>query len=730
MQAPDDARRRILLLFSLGIAAPSFLLGYLALRGIQNDRALVEQEQRNEHRLIAARIGESLDERIGLIEGSLDRVTEGLRHLDLDNADFDDTDLDNTDLDNALEPLDDLRIREPAIQGVFFLLRDGSVRLVSPRPLFSDTQGGGSSATSDLSRVPSDLEAGRVLELRDGNYEGALAAYREVASQASDPRLRGEALGAIARVQAKSGSVREAVDSYRSLLRDFGSLRMVGGMPFGIVARLELASSLFAVSDTLAAAQTWVELYRGLLRAEWPLTPAEFDFFTGRIRASVEEGLPGRVTSGALVAYRDTLLALAEEEAAGRSVTGEHLAFEQQASQMLPQRLAAAPNGPSARWRRVTLEAGDRTYHLSVQQSVDRSGVDQAGSWGMLLDRETLIESLLRPAIEAHAATGVASWIVRGRNGEPVLVSEASPEGPATITAGLASDFLGWTLELRQPDPRLVETLLTSRRGVYFYAFLLLTGILAFGLTLTARSVTHQLELARLKSDFVSTVSHEFKSPLTAIRQLAEMLQSGRVASEEKRAHYYDVLLEQSERLSVLVDNVLDLARMDEGRYELERARIDVGALLEEIVKSVEHRVRHEGFRIRSEIEDPAPSLTLDAAAVTQATTNMIDNGVKYSGDSKEVVVRGFSRNGHFVITVQDFGVGLDDDEAAKVFERFYRGGSELTRTVKGTGLGLALVKQIAEAHGGSVAVESTLGSGSTFSIRLPLDSAAESARG
>ncbi len=712
MKPPGDARTRILLLFSLGIAAPSFLLGYLAFRGIQNDRALIEQEQRGEHRLIAARIGESLEARIGQIEGSLDGVMEGLG---------------NADLDDALESLDDLRIREPVIQSVFILLRDGSVRLVSPRPVFSDGVGRASGTTdTDLSRVPRELEAGRVLELRDGNYPRAMAAYREVLAEATDSRLRGEALAAIARVQAKSGSFREAVDSYRSLLLDFGSLRMGGGMPFGVVARLELASSLVAVGDTLAAAQTLVELHRGLLRAEWPLTPPEFDFFTGRIGESVAKDLPGQLTSGALTAYRDTLLSLADEEAVSRSVTEEHLAFAQRTSQMLSERLAAEPGGQGARWRRVTLEAGNRTYHLSVRQPADGAGVDQAGSWGMLLDREALIGGLLRPAIEEHAATGVASWIVRGRSGEPLLASEAPREGPATVTAGLASDFLSWTLELHQPDPRLVETLLTSRRGVYFYAFLLLMGILAFGLTLTARSVTHQLELARMKSDFVSTVSHEFKSPLTAIRQLAEMLQSGRVSSDEQRGRYYDVLLEQSERLTVLVDNVLDLARMDEGHYELERATVDVGVLLNEIVERVEHRVRHEGFAIRSEIDDPAPVLTLDAGAITQATTNMIDNGVKYSGESREVVVRGFSRNGHFVIAVQDFGVGLDEDEALKVFERFYRGGSELTRTVKGTGLGLALVKQIAEAHGGSVAVESALGSGSTFSIRLPLDSAVE----
>ncbi len=715
MKAPRDARRRIFLLFSLGIAAPSFLLGYLAFRGIQNDRALVEQQRRNEHRLIGARIGESLSERLGQVERALDRATE--RPPSVDVAD-------------APDSLDAVRLREPVIQALFLFLGDGSVRVVSPPPLFSDGTGRVPSTTTDLPRVPSEFEAGRVFEFREQDYEGALAAYRVVLSEASDPRLRGEALAAIARVQAKSGYFMESADSYRSLVRDFGSLRMVGGMPFGVVARLELASSLLSVADTLAAAQTWVELHRRLLRAEWPLTPPEFDFFTGRIRESVEEGLPGPLVSGPLAAYRDTLVLLEVEEGVRRSVTEEHLAFEWQASQMLQELLVAESGGPRARWQRVTLEAGNRTYHLSVQQPVDRAGRDGAASLGLLLHRESLIGGLLNPAIEEHVTTGVASWIVRGRSGEPLLTSSASPEGPVTVSADLASDFLSWTLELYGPDARLVETLLNSRRGVYFYAFLLLTGILVFGLTLTARSVTHQLELARLKSDFVSTVSHEFKSPLTAIRQLAEMLQSGRVSSEEQRRRYYDVLLEQSERLTVLVDNVLDLSRMDEGHYELERATVDMGLLLEEIVEGVEHRVRHQGFAIRSEIEDDAPAIAIDAAAVTQATTNMIDNGVKYSGDSKEVIVRGFSRNGHFVIAVQDFGVGLAAHEAARVFDRFYRGGSELTRAVKGTGLGLALVKQIAEAHGGSAAVESVPGSGSTFSICLPLDSAAENGDG
>jgi signal transduction histidine kinase len=267
----------------------------------------------------------------------------------------------------------------------------------------------------------------------------------------------------------------------------------------------------------------------------------------------------------------------------------------------------------------------------------------------------------------------------------------------------------------------LAENFLTSRRAVYFYAFVLLAGILLFGLVLTIRSVNRELELARMQSDFVSTVSHEFKSPLTSIRQLAEMLQADMVPSEDRRRRYYDVLVEQSERLSMLIDNVLDFARMEAGRREMSRAAVDVKSLVEDIVTEAQHRVVHEGFTVRTESEDQLPSAFLDADAIRQALNNLIDNGVKYSGSSREVVVRSFRENAHIVIAVQDFGIGLAPEEAGKVFDRFYRGGGELTRSVKGTGLGLTLVKQIVGAHGGDVDVHSELGRGSTFSIRLPL---------
>jgi signal transduction histidine kinase len=276
-------------------------------------------------------------------------------------------------------------------------------------------------------------------------------------------------------------------------------------------------------------------------------------------------------------------------------------------------------------------------------------------------------------------------------------------------------------MEFYQQDPHLFETFINSRQGIYFYMFFLIAGILIFGLIFTIRAVNHELELAKMKSDFVSTVSHEFKSPLTSIRQLAEMLKAGRVPSDERRQRYYDVLVEQSERLSLLIDNILDFTKIEGDRKKFDFEMADIGTLLQEIVSTIQDRVRHKGFVIQVEIVKPLPSIKVDRAAITQAINNLIDNAIKYSGEAKKVFVRAFTENQYLIIAVKDFGVGIKKEEIDKVFERFYRGGDELTRTVKGSGLGLTLVKQIVESHHGNVHVESEPGRGSTFSIRLPL---------
>jgi signal transduction histidine kinase len=716
MRTPGDARTRILLLFFLGIALPGFLLGYLAFRGVQNDQALVERERHYRHRQIAELIADSLDAGIARIEQPVDQATLALQ---------------GTESPDGHAGLDSLRLREPLIQAVFVLDRSGVVRFPGHPLLFSkDAENVQSGSPQGPFEISGELQAARVLELRNQDYPEALAAYREVYSGASEDRVRGEALNAIARIQAKSESLPEAAESYARLRREFGTVRMANGTPFGVAAQLELGSVLLAAGDRVGAARALLALLRDLIGGEWLLRESQFDFFSRRTRDTLGQLLAQEDGTPSMEVFGDSLAILAEEEASKRLKTQVLLAFLETAGDGILPRLeasldASVPGEEGGGNLRMTLEAGGQSHHVSVQRPIVRDSTEPAGWWGILFDQEILRNDLLGSTIRQNTNLDQVGWLVKDRTGDTVLASPSSSTGPPSITATLGNGILPYTLELYEPTPRLVETLLTSRRGVYFYAFLLLTGILVFGLTLTIRSVTNELELARLKSDFVSTVSHEFKSPLTAIRHMTEILLSDRVPSEDRRRRYYQVMLEQSERLSLLIDNILDLARMEEGRLELRLEMVDAGDLLREVVEAVDHRIRHEGFLIRSDIEDRGPTIPLDADALTQATTNLIDNAVKYSGESREIIVHGFSDDTHFNVAVEDFGIGLNAKEKERVFERFYRGGDELTRSVKGTGLGLTLVKRIAEAHGGSVVVESEPGRGSTFTIRLPLAASA-----
>jgi signal transduction histidine kinase len=231
-----------------------------------------------------------------------------------------------------------------------------------------------------------------------------------------------------------------------------------------------------------------------------------------------------------------------------------------------------------------------------------------------------------------------------------------------------------------------------------------------------------------MKSEFVSNVSHELRTPLTSIRMFAEMLRTGRARTPEKRDEYLDTIMRESERLQKLIDDILDFSRVEAGRKQYRFERGDAGEAAEEALAAVGAQLVEAGFKIDLDVRRPLPPVRMDFQAVKAAIENLLTNARKYAGERREVALRVRPDGGEVRVEVEDRGVGIDEAELPRVFEKFFRGSDALALGVPGSGLGLALVKRIVEDHGGRIDVRSRKGEGTTFTIRLPGAAAAESA--
>jgi signal transduction histidine kinase len=246
-------------------------------------------------------------------------------------------------------------------------------------------------------------------------------------------------------------------------------------------------------------------------------------------------------------------------------------------------------------------------------------------------------------------------------------------------------------------------------------------GIAVVGGYLLLRDVDRDVRMNEVRSQFVASVSHELKTPLTSIRMFAETLAMGRGRDERTRYEYLETIVNESERLARLVDNVLDFSKIEQGKkiYRLRPTRLEEVA--GSAARAMQFPLAQQGFKLRVSVQEQMPELKADPDAIQQAILNLLTNAMKYSGDAREIDLRLSARNGDSVIEVADHGLGLAPEEQKRIFDKFYRAPSHESHLIAGTGLGLTLVAHIAKAHGGRVEVESAPGIGSTFRVFLPV---------
>ncbi len=334
---------------------------------------------------------------------------------------------------------------------------------------------------------------------------------------------------------------------------------------------------------------------------------------------------------------------------------------------------------------------------------------------GIMLDSEPFIREILRQKVDEAAGSEFVLILARKSNNQVIYATGETAPGDVRQTKDLWL-FSDYSLGIRLKG-QTIEELVRER----FYSSLILLGILSLmiitGVLFVYRTIRREMELAQLKSDFVSNVSHELRTPLSLIRMFGETLEMGRVSSEEKKQEYYTTILRETERLTRLVNNILNFSRMESGRREYQFASVDLNTVVLKVLSSYESHLAHNGFSVKREITDPLPYIRADAEAVSEMLLNLIDNAVKYSDKEKLLRIATGISGQRVYVEIEDHGIGIAPSEQTKIFDKFYRVSTGSVHETKGSGLGLTLVQHLIDAHHGEVSVESQLKKGSTFRL-------------
>ena len=352
------------------------------------------------------------------------------------------------------------------------------------------------------------------------------------------------------------------------------------------------------------------------------------------------------------------------------------------------------------------------------------SGESQDDFAGVLLDQKfvsaDLIGGTIAEAARNHDPNGpLALVVIITDDNQRVLYANGVAQNKYLFESNFDRPLSSWRAEiaLRNTD---LDALARSSYLHSAGAMLLVLLFLLAGIALTIRATDREARLAEAKSNFVANVSHELKTPLSLLSLFSEILELDRVKSEEKRIEYYRIMRYESRRLNKMIDNILDFSKIEAGRKTYNLAAGDISEVIENVLSSYRYQIESAGFDVQTDVQTGLPPVSIDRDAMAQAISNLVDNAIKYSREGKHLSIRTATVRSHLSVKISDRGVGIPRAEQEKIFEKFYRVGNGLVHDVKGSGLGLALVKHIVEAHRGTISVESDVTGGTCFTILLP----------
>jgi signal transduction histidine kinase len=649
---------------------PGIILGYMAYRGIRNDQALREKES--------------------------------LRKLETNSQAFF-TAIDSSFVQFMNEQTTDSMLSgsgqgDPSLLALFVKDTSGSKKIIIHKLLYLPAE----LLTLQPEQLipPTNLKEGLRLEFIGRRFSEALRFYQDKIFKTANPAEKILALVASARLYNKMNQPDRAKALYDEIRKDYPGSLLNGQIPLALIAGLEILKINQAIGEKDEMRNNSRQCLELLLHPPCEYDENQFDLFYQSFKEIIQKTDP----------VIDSLFLELDTQRARTDYLIQVLSGSDLIATNGNNHFKGNNNGISC----IPINSAELT---AVYLSWYRNNGTQTG---MVIDFPAYLKYISEKLIQKLDPNSSINLKIEDNNGR-LIFSKVIKEETSYLSFPFPENLPKLKLLLSENKPGFIATLLKAGSGIYLFIFILIALLMVLGFVFTIYTLNVELRLNKLKSEFISNVSHELKSPLTSIRMMTEMLHHNRVRSEERKSAYYSAMLEESEHLSHLIDNILDFSRMDDDRKKYEFIDLDLAELLLKFLESTRERLPEPGFDIRYNRPDQVPVVKADKDAILQVFYNLVDNAIKFSGTSRQIDISLFSRDNELLFCVKDYGIGISAKDQERVFDRFYRSDETQRMGIKGSGIGLTIVKKIMEAHKGHLSLESRPGEGSTFCVHLPI---------
>jgi len=695
--------KKFLATFLLVVFLPSLILAYFGIRAIQNERYKLQQlnleQQKGFVRTMEAEV-----------QSLIERETASLREFSTSRA--------MVDRDyRSLHELTAARTQDKSVLGQV-VLWDGNGLFWFPGLAAQPPTTPTPVALAEWKRMQPDLAKAENFEFRLRNFPEAVSLYGQMLQRSKNDTVKAWIKSRIARCQVKQKDYKQAVVTYRSVIEEFPGLLSESGRPLEIVSRTEVLDALRADRNFSDFFPESLQTIKHLEKDFWSIKGGQVELYENLVFQMVDEALSQSPADHVPENFESSIKEIRDSLHRKRAVW----------------RLAEAVREdllPGIRSKTGNLESEALVIHRNVLEfeekdvlvllaPVDRERTGQADEFlGSLLQIGDLKESL-DTRLKEDCPPGL-SILLRSTSSEKILYGAEIPAGQTpAFTEFFPENFPPWRVEVFQEEDAAKGFPLI--RNIFFWTILALLVIVFFGSGLIIRTIVQEVNLLNLKSEFIASVSHEFKTPLTAMGAILERLLNDEVKDPKKVQEYYRTLNHDSERLKRLIKNVLDFTKIEDGKREYRLLATDIARLVRQTVDHFEKENELAGFRVETRIDENLPPVLADEEALKQALHNILDNAAKFSRREKRIDVAVIRGQDSVEIAVEDRGIGIPENEQKKIFEKFYRGKQASSVSPTGTGLGLTLVKHILDAHGGEVTVRRQPGKGTRVGLILPLE--------